>query len=70
MTAEERMAICKKCAMMTNDPTWGPTCDSTKFLNPETNESSKFPHVGWVRGCGCRMKWKVKSPSAHCVAKK
>ena len=70
MTAEERLAICKKCGLLKKDTIYGPICDSSKYMNPETGETSRMPHAGWVRGCACRLSWKVKNPSAKCVANK
>lgn len=70
MTSEQRMEICKKCPLLKESSTWGPTCDSSKYMNKETGEVSRLPHAGWIKGCGCRMKQKVLSPSAKCVAGK
>ena len=70
MTAEERLAICEVCKLVRIDPVYGPICDNTKYMNPQTGEVSRLPHAGWIRGCACRLKWKAKSPTAHCVAKK
>lgn len=30
MTSEQRLDICKKCPLCKTDPTFGPTCDSSK----------------------------------------
>ena len=70
MTAEERLAICKKCKLVKLDTEYGPVCDSSKYMNPETGEVSRLPHTGWIRGCSCRLAWKTKNPSARCVAGK
>ncbi len=70
MTGEERLKICEKCNLVKIDPTYGPVCDSSKFMNPETGEVSRIPHSGWIRGCACRLRWKVNSPTARCVARK
>lgn len=70
MTAEERLEICKKCPIVKEDPTYGPICDSTKWLNKNTGDWSRSPHIGWVRGCGCKLRWKTKNLISHCVAGK
>jgi len=70
MNADERMAICKKCKLMTEDSSYGPKCDNTKWINPKTEEISRIPRPGWINGCACRLRWKVKDPKAHCRLKK
>ncbi len=70
MTSEERLKICATCPLVKNDPVYGPVCDSSKWMNPQTGEISRLPKSGWIRGCACRLKWKSKNPTAHCVAKK
>lgn len=70
MTAEERLKICDKCPLCRKDPTWGPTCDSSKYMNKDTGEVSRIPRAGWVRGCGCKLNWRTKSPTARCIAGK
>lgn len=70
MTAEERLEICKNCPIVKVDPVYGLICDSKKWLDPATGESSRIPHVGWKKGCGCKLRYKSKSPSSHCIAGK
>lgn len=70
MTAEQRLEICKQCKLVHMDPVYGPTCDSSKYMNPDTGEISRFPRLGWIRGCNCRLAWKTKNPNARCVAGK
>lgn len=70
MSAEERLEICKKCPIMKDDPTYGPTCDNSKWINPATDEWSRYPKFGWKRGCGCKLRWKTKNLTAHCIAGK
>ena len=67
MTSEERLKICEKCKLVYMDPTYGPTCDSSKYINKITGEISRIPKSGWIRGCGCKLKWKSKDPTAKCV---
>lgn len=70
MTSKERLEICEKCPLCSSDPIYGPKCDNTKYMNPETGEVSRIQHSGWIRGCACRLRWKTASPTAHCVAGK
>ena len=63
----ERMAICNRC------PIYNPNenrCNSRLWINPDTDEVSTIAKSGFVRGCGCAMKYKVSNPSNHCVAGK
>ena len=70
MNIEERLKICEKCPIVKMDPTYGPICDNSKWMNKETGEMSRIPRSGWVRGCACKLKWKAANPSSHCVAGK
>lgn len=67
--AEKRMKICEACAIMKSTSA-GPKCDNQKWLNPETNESSVFFKDGWIKGCGCLLKYKTTNENNHCPAKK
>lgn len=70
MTSEERLKICETCKLMTMDPTRGPRCDSTKYMNPQTGEISRTPKSGWIHGCNCFLRYKTRDPNAKCVAGK
>ena len=70
MTSEQRLAICKKCPLCKTDPTFGPTCDSSKWMNKVTGETSRIPHTGWIKGCGCKLQWKTRNLTSHCIAGK
>ena len=70
MTPEERLKICEKCKLMTMTSDYGPRCDSSKYLNLETGEVSRIPRQGWIRGCNCVLRYKVRDPNARCVAGK
>ena len=67
---EERMAICKNCAIVKIDKELGLICDSRKYLNPKTNEASWFKKDGWIKGCGCLLRSKTSNSKSHCPAKK
>lgn len=70
MTSEERIKICEKCKLVKMDPTYGPVCDSSKWMNPRTGEISRIPKSGWIRGCGCKIRYKARNPSSRCVCGK
>ena len=65
LSIEERLAICRKCPLYSND-----RCNSRLWLNPDTNEVSTYARPGFVRGCNCVMKFKARNPNNHCVAGK
>lgn len=60
-----RKEICSECPLC-ND--W--ICNAKLFLNPETNEVSKKPKEGFIKGCGCAILVKIKNINNHCPAKK
>lgn len=66
-TIEQRIELCKKCPIY--NPQRG-TCNSKLYLNPETDEVSTRPLIGYVRGCGCLISVKTKNPNSSCVAGK
>ena len=37
-------------------------------MDKKTGQSSRLPHAGWVRGCGCKLQWKTRNQTAHCIA--
>lgn len=67
--AEKRMGICEECAIIKYTVV-GPKCDGQKWLNPETNEGSVFFKDGWIKGCGCLLRYKTANENNHCPAKK
>ena len=58
-----REKICLNCPLKN-----GNTCNKSKFINPETKEVVTAPKAGFVRGCGCRLSAKQKSPGSKCPA--
>ena len=64
---EERIEICNKC------PIYDPIrqiCNPKLWLNPDTNEVSTTSKPGYIRGCGCAIKIKMKNLNNHCIAGK
>lgn len=60
---EIRKKICINCPLKS-----GNTCSTSKYINPKTLDVSTLPKVGYIRGCGCRLSAKQKSPSSECPA--
>lgn len=58
-----RQNICITCPLK-----FGNTCNKSKFINPITLEVVDKPTSGFIRGCGCRLSAKQKSPSSRCPA--
>lgn len=67
---KERIGICRQCKLMKMDKTFGETCNSRLYLNPETDEVSTEAKPGFFRGCGCVMGSKTRVQSAKCPAGK
>lgn len=63
--AKERLIICNKCPLNNNG-----ICSQRLFLNPLTNDVSIKAKAGYISGCGCVIKFKVKHEYEHCPAKK
>lgn len=64
---EKRLKICKECLLYTDDGTFGPKCDSSKYYNTITGELVDGPGENVVRGCSCPLLKKTKSPNSHCI---
>lgn len=67
---QDRIKICKDCKLYLADGIIGPKCNHQLYLNPETNEISKFPKIGFYRGCGCILSSKTRTKESKCPAKK
>jgi hypothetical protein len=66
----ERMEVCNGCPLLFNDKVFGKRCNSQLYINPNTNETSKFPSKGMKRGCGCILSAKTRCLSCSCPANK
>ncbi len=62
---ENRLAICMQCAIYNRG-----RCDSSLWINPNTNETSDHAKIGYIRGCNCYINVKARNPNNHCVAGK
>lgn len=62
----ERMKICRSCKLYLADGIIGPICNPRLYLNPQTNEISRIPKLGFIRGCGCLLSSKTRVKKAKC----
>ena len=61
----ERLSICNKCPIYSNGK-----CSSKLWINPDTDDVSTNARIGYIRGCGCVIKVKVRNQHNHCIAGK
>ena len=45
-------------------------CNAGLYLNPKTNDVSVYPKEGYIKGCGCHLKWKIANKKSKCPAGK
>jgi hypothetical protein len=64
---QKRTQICKTCPICDLDR-W--VCNAKLYLNPQNNDVSVVPKKGYIKGCGCVLKFKIPNPNKHCPAKK
>ena len=67
LNINERLSICKECPIF--NPNNG-RCNSSLWLNPNTNEISTYARIGYTRGCNCIIQVKAKNPNNHCIVGK
>lgn len=67
LNTDEREKICRKCPIF--NPT-EETCNSKLWLNPDTGSVSTVAKSGYIRGCGCKLKFKWVNIHNHCIAGK
>ncbi len=64
----KRIQICRRCPLMI-ETAFGKVCDSKRYLDPKTMQSSYKFTPGSIKGCGCRLDAKTRRPDEHCPAK-
>lgn len=67
--SKARLTICRKCGLY-NYGIVGVTCNSSLYINPETDEVSEVYKDGYVKGCGCRLNAKTRVMYEACPANK
>lgn len=63
----ERTKICRACPICDNE---NEICNANLYLNPDTNDISIHPKPGYIKGCGCHLKYKIKNINSFCPARK
>ena len=63
----ERTQICKICPIYEASSN---ICNASLYLNPETNDVSLIKKEGYIKGCGCHLKWKIANIKSKCPAGK
>ena len=63
LNTEERTQICQKCPIC-DVSNW--ICNHNLQLNPDTNDISTYPKPGYIKGCGCHLKWKIANKKSKC----
>ena len=59
----ERTRICRHCPICDNE---NEICNANLYLNPETDDVSINPKSGYIKGCGCHLKFKIKNKKSFC----
>lgn len=65
---EARRKICEKCPIYSSKN--GGVCNSNLWINPENDDISFEEKPGFVRGCGCMLRFKWRDSSNKCIAGK
>ena len=63
----KRTIICRKCPICDNERE---ICNAHLYLNPDTNDVSTESKEGYIKGCGCHLKWKIANIKSTCSAGK
>lgn len=62
--SEQRIEVCKRCPLYSNK--LGGMCNDKLFLDPETGDVSTKKLLGYIQGCGCRLKAKTTLINEEC----
>ena len=66
----ERLEICRACPLGL-ETARGLICNSKLYINKEDKTSvSKFPKIGYIRGCSCHLNMKCKHEHSKCIVGK
>ena len=63
---KDRIKICKTCKLYKVDNVFGPICNKSLFVNPETEEVSRTRQPGFYSGCGCLLGAKTRVENTKC----
>lgn len=62
----KRFKICTKCALFKPDRLLGPICNPGLYMDPVTKRVSRHPLPGFIKGCGCVLRFKTRVEDANC----
>ena len=62
-----RLSICTECGIYDSSRK---ICNGQLYINPITEDVSKYPKTGYIKGCGCYVPRKVLKTDAKCPAGK
>lgn len=62
-----RTKICRDCPICDQIRE---VCDAKLYVNPETDDVSTVAKPGYIKGCGCYLKYKIQNINKHCPAGK
>lgn len=62
-----RTKICRRCPICDTE---NEMCNAHLYLNPDNNDVSIIPKAGYIKGCGCHLKYKIKNKKSFCPAGK
>lgn len=66
----ERLEICRACPLGL-ETSRGLVCNPKLYINKEDKASvSKFPKIGYVRGCSCSITHKARHEHSKCIINK
>lgn len=63
----QRTKICRACPICDTDKE---VCNAKLYINPDTNDVSTIAKPGYIKGCGCYLKYKIENINKHCPAGK
>lgn len=64
----KRVKTCEKCPLYSEK--YGGYCNPKLWINPNTNQISEIEMLGWIKGCGCRIRAKARNKNNHCILNK
>lgn len=59
----KRTKICRTCPICDQE---NEICNAYLYLNPINNDVSTEPKEGYIKGCGCHLKYKIPNVKSKC----
>ena len=59
----KRTKICRACPICDLE---NEVCNAHLYLNPKNNDVSTTSKKGYLKGCGCVLKFKINNKNSHC----